>query len=380
MTMEPLFTGRDLYHLISRADEKPDLALAGAPPGVTPNFIDPPSRGIEMVSVSITMTLLTLFAIVARVYTKMFITKGFDWGDYFAIGALITAVARTVINCMAVYIWGLGRHVWDVPPSNFASIRNCQFIMDMVYLAGIMFAKFSILILYVKVFHIRRNFRWLCYFMMFITFAYCTAFFFIYAFDCKPVYYNWHFDPLHYDCIDITQIKMAVGAVNILTDLIIVIMPLPLVMQLQLAKAQKIGLLLVFSTGFFILVTTIVREIIVVRTSKEFDQPWTVADEVIWLTVELNVGIVCITMPVLSPIWRKAVASQLGLSYLRNLLSSMRSTRGQSKISESGYSGGLDSAKMGWNSGVSAGHGPNSIHSDQIDLMEIRVKREVSQV
>jgi hypothetical protein len=122
--------------------------------------------------------------------------------------------------------------------------------MDMVYLAGIMWAKISILILYAKVFYIRTRFRYFCYFMMFITFAYCTIFFFIYAFDCKPVYWNWHFDPFHYDCIDITHIKMATGAINILTDLIVVLMPLPLVMQLQLAKSQKIGLCLVFSTGF----------------------------------------------------------------------------------------------------------------------------------
>jgi hypothetical protein len=121
--------------------------------------------------------------------------------------------------------------------------------MDMVYLAGVMWVKFSILLLYARVFHVRERFRKFCYFMMFITFAYCTSFFFIYAFDCKPVYYTWHLDLNHYNCIEITTIKVATGAVNILTDLIIMVMPIPLVLQLQLQKAQKLGLLLLFSTG-----------------------------------------------------------------------------------------------------------------------------------
>jgi hypothetical protein len=286
-----------------------------------------------------------------------------------------------VVNCVAVYRYGLGRHVWDVRPEHFAHIRNSQFIMDMVYLVGIMWAKISILLLYVKVFHIRRRFRWFCYFMMAITSAYCTTFFFIYAFDCKPVYYNWHFDPMHYDCIDITHVKMATGAVNILTDLIIVLMPLPLVLQLHLAKAQKVGLFLVFSTGFFILITTIVREVFVVRTSREFDQPWSVTDEVTWLTVELNVGIICVTMPVLAPIWRKAIACRLGLSYIRSLLSSARSTKDLSKLSGSDSTGALENNDKGiWTSDISAVKPPRSAHSDQVNLMDIRVKREISQV
>lgn len=54
---------------------------------------------------------------------------------------------------------------------------------------------------------------------------------------------------MHDDCIEITHIKMAIGGANILTDFVIMVMPLPLVLKLHLGRAQKIGLMLVFSTG-----------------------------------------------------------------------------------------------------------------------------------
>lgn len=78
-----------LYHFIARHEEKPRSTLAGPPPGVTPNFINPPSRGHEMVGVSISMIILTLAATFCRIYTRTFITKVFDWTDYLAIGAAV---------------------------------------------------------------------------------------------------------------------------------------------------------------------------------------------------------------------------------------------------------------------------------------------------
>lgn len=363
-----------------------DVTLLGAPPGTVPNFIDPPTRATEMVAPSIALTTLALIVVLGRIYTKTFITKSFDLSDWLSIGAIVMAIARTVVNCMAVYIWHLGRHVWDLEPWNFASVKNCQFIMDMIYLVGIMFAKLSILVLYVKVFHIRRRFRFLCYVMMAFVVVNCVVFFFIYAFDCKPVYYTWHFSVDHFDCIEITQINVAIGAINIFTDLIIMIMPLPLVWQLQLAKTQKAGLLVVFSTGALICITTIVREVIVVRTNKESDQPWVVADEVIWLTVELNIGIICVCMPALAPVWRKAIASQLGLSYLRSFFSGMSSrgtSRGQSKLSDSdstSKSRGHIEVKRDWSAHVSnASRGPSS-HSQSEEIGLVNMKREVSAV
>ena len=51
------------------------------PPGVVPNFIDPPDRGYTVIVVgAVLMALMVLFFMV-RLYTKCFVSKRFSWDD-----------------------------------------------------------------------------------------------------------------------------------------------------------------------------------------------------------------------------------------------------------------------------------------------------------
>lgn len=59
-------------------DLKPALA---PPPGVTPNFIDPPSQGYVTVVVMVFVLSLTTPIVLARLYTRHFINRRLWWDD-----------------------------------------------------------------------------------------------------------------------------------------------------------------------------------------------------------------------------------------------------------------------------------------------------------
>ncbi|KAL9097270.1 MAG: hypothetical protein Q9165_000697 [Trypethelium subeluteriae] len=173
---------------------------------------------------------------------------------------------------------------------------------------------------------------------------------------------------------------MAIGAMNIITDFIIMVMPLPLIWQLQLGKTQRAGLMLVFLTGALVWITTIVREVIVVKTDKEVDQSWSVADEIVWLTTELNVGIICICMPTLWPIWRQAVTTKMGFSYIHSLLSGiLTKDSSQTKLSESRSASKDINVKREWSTHIIDGDTDNvsqeyilQSRENQIGLVNLR--------
>ena len=81
--------------------------------------------------------------------------------------------------------------------------------------------------------------------------SYCTIFFFIEAFNCNPVEKVWH--SLTYTgsfhCFDNSMVEFVIGGFNIGTDLIILVMPFPLILQLQMSYKRKVGLVFVFGTG-----------------------------------------------------------------------------------------------------------------------------------
>ena len=53
----------------------PDVGVASPPPGVQPNFINPPSRQNEMIIVEAIFTLLMLLAVLTRGYARGYILK-----------------------------------------------------------------------------------------------------------------------------------------------------------------------------------------------------------------------------------------------------------------------------------------------------------------
>lgn len=127
----------------------------------------------------------------------------------------------------------------------------------MLYLISIMATKIAILLLYKTLFGIKRSFRYLCYGMMVIVTSYCVIFFFIEAFNCNPVAKTWH--ALTFTgpakCFDNSMIQFVIGGFNIATDFIILIMPMPIILDLNMDSKRKIGLLVIFSTGILYVVS-----------------------------------------------------------------------------------------------------------------------------
>lgn len=81
--------------------------------------------------------------------------------------------------------------------------------------------------------------------------SYCVIFFFIEAFNCNPVEKVWH--GLTYtgkfSCFDNSMVEFVIGGFNIATDTIVLVMPVPIILNLQMDRKRKLGLLLLFSTG-----------------------------------------------------------------------------------------------------------------------------------
>ena len=121
----------------------------------------------------------------------------------------------------------------------------------MIYLISIMCIKLAILMLYVQVFRVKTRFRYLCFAMMAVVFSYCTIFFFIEAFNCNPVKKEWHVLTYQgpYTCFDNNMVEFVIGGFNIGTDLIILLMPIPLILGLQVDSRRRLGLLAIFGTG-----------------------------------------------------------------------------------------------------------------------------------
>ncbi|KAG4026441.1 hypothetical protein MFRU_040g00020 [Monilinia fructicola] len=310
-----------------------------APPGVVVDYVNPVSIGNRVVVSTVILGALAFVFVALRVLIKWRVLRTWGWEDSFIVLALLFLIARVVIEVLNVKLWLLGIHVWDISPEILLDVGNYQhngvFIGDMLYFWGIMFTKLSILTLYAKIFVVKKPFRYSCYGMMAFTIVYLIMFFFLFAFNCNPPARTWHL--LGWagggSCFDNIKTSYAVGGINIFTDVVILIMPLPLIYHLHLSLAHKLGLVAIFGTGILAVVCTIARQVIIVETLRDYDQTWAPVPEIIWLTAELCVGIICACMPSLAPIYSRKMIAKVLPSSLRNYLQSWRGRTGSNTSS-----------------------------------------------
>lgn len=109
-------------------------------------------------------------------------------------------------------------------------------------------AKISLLLFYVRIFCIRR-FQILVYLVGSLVLAIGITVFFQTIFQCSPIPYGWDRSVGPGTCIDQITFYRYISPFNVLTGILILILPLPLVWKLQAPRAQKVALTAVFVLG-----------------------------------------------------------------------------------------------------------------------------------
>ncbi|MCJ1471736.1 hypothetical protein MMC13_000376 [Lambiella insularis] len=229
-----------------------------------------PNAGPHFVEVSLAMlTLATLFTIlrIAGRFTQRNMTIG--WDDGCVILALDVKLSITVLE--------------DTEPTSI------------VYKFLIMFTKLSFLILYLRIFPSRRM-QLFTKGLIAVVVLWSISYGIATVIQCVPIAKAWNKN-IKGGCVNNTIFWYTHAAINTFTDLIIYIMPIPQVLRLQLPFAQKAGLVLIFTTGAFVLFTSIMRMIALGASSKASDPTWGSMTALLWTEVEANTGVIVACLP-----------------------------------------------------------------------------------
>jgi hypothetical protein len=106
----------------------------------------------------------------------------------------------------------------------------------------------SILFLYVRLFSIVRWHVVACYVVMGLCVAWWIAFFGGTMGDCVPLQKLWT-PTLEGRCVDQNKACGATGIAHIILDLIILILPLPIIWTMKIDKTRKFLVSLIFTVG-----------------------------------------------------------------------------------------------------------------------------------
>lgn len=193
------------------------------------------------------------------------------------------------------------QHIATHPtPTNHHVPPQWFFMAQITYKVAINLVKCCIILLYLRLFHVVRWFRVSCWALLAIVAMYCTGSVAATIFQCRPIIRAFD-KTTPGTCINTAKFWFANAGFSIATDIIILLLPLPLVWKLEVPITQRLALVGVFTMGIFVVVTSCLRVTTLDLFATSPDNTYNI-ENVMWTIIEPNVAVICSCLPILRPL------------------------------------------------------------------------------
>ena len=159
--------------------------------------------------------------------------------------------------------------------------------------------------------------------------------------QCRPInlaWEGWDIDGAREKhCLDVNILAYVAAGFSIAQDVMVLALPLPLLLKLKVDTGRKACIVVMFSLGVFVLVTSCVRLRYITSFGNTANPTWDYSDPHIWSGVEVAVSIIVACLPAVRALIHRvlpAVSIARG-SYIKERSSTRTDTSGsRRKISK----------------------------------------------
>lgn len=270
------------------------------------------SRG-QTIAIAVIFMVLPTSVVGLRIWAKTMSRRGFGWDDYLIVLALATTIGSCVVQLIAAIDGQLGQHQTDAPNGmpilndpRFLRYETCKFALQMLTYSGYGLAKASILVLYMRIFDVRA-FRIRAKILLVVVTAWTISFFFASLFQCYPI--TPLIEPFYgKKCVNAIPLWYVGSSTDILLDCLILALPIPMVLKLQLPQKQKIGVICMLLLGALATASSVARLVVYVQVGNILavhfnDETYYTSPVFIWSVIELALGVISACLPTLRPIF-----------------------------------------------------------------------------
>ncbi|KAI1645916.1 uncharacterized protein F4817DRAFT_359709 [Daldinia loculata] len=266
-----------------------------------------------MIGLAVGSNILPTIFFGLRLWARRLKRKHVSAYDWLCFGGLLVGY-----TCCALQLYG--KHQALGPDSQpmlddpgFLVYERTKLAVNVLSPIGFGLVKSSILVFYDGIFHNIRLFRWAVYVMLGLLGVWSISFFFANLFICYPVtpliepYYN-------NKCVDEAAVFLSTLVTDLIFDILILAMPIPIVLRLHLPWRDRLGVLGMFllehqslispSSVVAVSVARLVQSLEVNSLYLIFtdDDTYYTSPVFFWANIELSIAVISACLPTLKPV------------------------------------------------------------------------------
>ncbi|TLD24824.1 hypothetical protein PspLS_05989 [Pyricularia sp. CBS 133598] len=105
-------------------------------------------------------------------------------------------------------------------------------------------------------------------------------------------------------CINVNSLTYASAAASIFFDVVILLLPLPIIIRLDATRRLRAEIVVMLSVGVLVLITSCIRMRYIAVFADSTNPTWDATDAILWSGIEISVAVICISLPAIRVLFR----------------------------------------------------------------------------
>ncbi|KAF2822313.1 hypothetical protein CC86DRAFT_300315 [Ophiobolus disseminans] len=186
--------------------------------------------------------------------------------------------------------------------------------------------RLSIIVLYHRIFGVYDGFRRALWVMAALSMGWVIAMIFLNTFRCKPIALAYN-PRVKGKCLNLNTLFVWSESINCALDLALVLLPLWRISFLHLSIRDRVGLSLVFLTGGFVCITSVLRIVFTYNLDS--------VQSAFWLSLQLSFAVICSCLPTLRSYLPKHIPTPTTISsYIRSAVLKRSAQRSEESLED----------------------------------------------
>ncbi|KAL4781997.1 hypothetical protein BJX76DRAFT_305009 [Aspergillus varians] len=275
--------------------------VISAPPGRETNLEHPEDvlHTINMATQVVCIAIVTVM-VGLRVFIKVRLRNGLGFEDYTTVAGWMLFIGFCA-NMLVLNKYGGGYHAWDVPKSQFVNFQKASYAVTLIYVPMVFVIKIALLTVMLRIFAPDRQKVLIIWTSIIILLLYYIPAFFIKIFFCRPISAYWlGTAATGGSCLNQRSVIIADSSISIVSDLWILILPVPMLWSLQMSMMKKLRVIGILGAGGLATGFSIWRLVMMVEDSETLDTTWFWIQAVLTANAEAGIGLICACLPAVS--------------------------------------------------------------------------------